>query len=292
MGLKLLSLLIAIILWFVVLGSRNVEVTKEMPIEVITPTDLVVSNDVPDKIAFRLSGPKAFLRNIVNRKEKTLRVDLSNAKAGLVTYRFYSDNIQVPIGVKVVSINPTAVLIKLETLKKKEVPVTLLTKGEVSAGYRLARLSLVRNSVRLRGAESRIDQLVEVPTQPIDLSQLISSGEREISIDLSRYPGILVDGDLPQIRFDVLHITTHFKIRNVAVRVLTSRRFSLSPQEVTLYIQTTADQVKLLDRTKVYAYVDLKEKGAGTYDPQLSVQLPSNIKLIKVLPSTVRVVLH
>src|SRR6185437_7418841 len=112
-GTKLISVGIAIVLWFVVLGSRNVEATKEIPLEVITPADLVVANDVPAKIAFRLSGPKAFLRAVLDRRDEPVRVNLAGAKPGLVTYRFFSDNIRVPIGVKVLSISPTAILIKL-----------------------------------------------------------------------------------------------------------------------------------------------------------------------------------
>src|SRR5579871_4788238 len=111
LSLKIVSVIIAVVLWFVVLGSRNVEVSKDVPVEIITPADLVVANEVPDKVTFRISGPKAFLRNILNRREDPIRVNLSSAKAGLVTYRFFSDNIQIPIGVKVLSIVPTAIIV-------------------------------------------------------------------------------------------------------------------------------------------------------------------------------------
>lgn len=292
-SLKLVSLVIAVVLWFVVLGSRNVEVTKEVPVEVITPADLVVANEVPDKVAFRLSGPKAFLRNIVNRKEDPIRVNLSTAKAGLVTYRFFSDNIQIPIGVKVLSINPTAIIVKLEYVKRKEVPVKLLTKGEVPAGYRLNRLELVRNTIKLRGAESRIDQVVEAPTVPIDLAQVRESGERDVPIDLSKLPGILLDGDLPKMQFEVAQSTANFKIRNADVKVLTNRRFTVDPKEVTIFVRCSPEELAVArDRTKVYGVVDLRGKGAGVYEPALSAKLPSNIKLINVLPSKVKVTLY
>ena len=62
LGTKLISVAIAIVLWVIVLGSRNVEVTKEIPLEVITPADIVPANDIPDHIAFRLSGPMIFVK--------------------------------------------------------------------------------------------------------------------------------------------------------------------------------------------------------------------------------------
>src|SRR3954471_21675607 len=83
-GTKMVSIVIAVVLWGIVLGSRNVEVTKEIPLEVITQGDIVPANEIPDRIAFRLSGPKAFLRNILDRREDPIRVNLSGAKPTLV----------------------------------------------------------------------------------------------------------------------------------------------------------------------------------------------------------------
>lgn len=88
LGTKFISVGVAVVLWFVVLGSRNVEETKEIPIEIETSADLVASNEVVDRVAFRLSGPKAFLRAVLDRREEPIRVNLKGAKSGLVTYRF------------------------------------------------------------------------------------------------------------------------------------------------------------------------------------------------------------
>src|SRR5687768_2293795 len=81
LGTKLISVAIAVVLWMIGLGSRNVEATKEIPLEVITPSELVPANDVPERIAFRLSGPKAFLRTVLDRKDEPIRVNLSGAKS-------------------------------------------------------------------------------------------------------------------------------------------------------------------------------------------------------------------
>lgn len=292
LSLKIVSVIIAVVLWFVVLGSRNVEVSKDVPVEIITPADLVVANEVPDKVTFRISGPKAFLRNILNRREDPIRVNLSTAKAGLVTYRFFSDNIQIPIGVKVLSINPTAIIVKLEYVKRKEVPVKLLTKNEAPAGYRITRLDLLKTSVRLRGAESRIDQVVEAPTVPVDLAQVRDSGDREVSVDLSRLPGILLDDDLPKIHFETTQSTANFRVRNVEVKVQTNRKYSVEPKDLTVFVRCSPEELKALAPSKVYAVADLRGKGAGNYEVPVSVQLPSNIKFISVLPTKVKVSLH
>ncbi len=292
MGLKVLSLLIAVVLWFVVLGSRNVEITKEIPIEVVTPADLVVSNDVPDKVSFRLSGPKAFLRNILNRKEQPIRVNLSNAKAGLVTYRLFSDNIQVPIGVKVLFINPTSIVIKLETVKTREIPVRLVTKGQPAPGVKVTNVTLDKGSIKIRGAESKVDLVPEVQTLPIDLGAINQSGDREVPVDLSRFTGVTTDGELPRLRVAVALESSNFRLRAVKVRVLTDKRFNVEPKEVNLYVSCSAEELKKLVKAKVSAVADVRSRGAGTYDVPLSADLPETVRLVKVLPQKVKITLY
>src|SRR3954468_23792299 len=188
LGTKVISVMIAIVLWIIVLGSRNVEVVKEVPLEVITATDVVASNEVPERIQFRLSGPKAFLRAVSDRREEPIRVNLTSAKPGhLVTYNFFSNSIRVPIGVKVLSINPAALLIKLEYVKRRDVPVRVDTRGVVPEGFKLVKPEVKPPTVRIKGAESRVDSLGEISTVPIDLSVLRGPLEREVAIDLSRY---------------------------------------------------------------------------------------------------------
>lgn len=292
-SLKALSILIATVLWFVVLGSRNVEIAKEVPIEIVPPADLIVANEVPDKVSFRLAGPKAFLRNVLNRKEDAIRVNLTSAKAGLITYRFFTDNIQVPLGVKVLSINPTAIVVKLEANRKKEVPVRLVLRGEASPGYKINNIELLKNTIRIRGPESRVEQISELATVPLDISTLQDAGEKDIPIDLGKVPGIQIDGEIPRVRYTVAQTFGTYKIRNADVKVLTNRRFEVEPKEVTILVRASAEDLKMLTASRTYVTVDLRNKGPGQYPNQpLSTHLPSTAKLIRVVPNKVKVTLY
>lgn len=290
-ALKLVSIVIAVLLWGIVLGSRNVEATKEIPLEIITPADIVPANEIPEKIAFRLSGPKAFLRAVLDRREDPIRVNLSGAKPGLITYRFFSDNIRVPIGVKVLSINPTAILIKLEYLKRRDVPVRAVIRGVPPEGYRVARAQMRPEVVRIKGAESRVDGITELPTAPVDVSGLRSSIEREVALDLARH-SIQIDSPLPRILVDIEAVSANFRIKNVDVRVLSNYKVRLEEKSVTVLVRADSKDLKALDRTKVYAVVDLTGKPKGKYHEPVRVTLPEDVGLVKVVPDKVNVTLY
>jgi YbbR domain-containing protein len=292
-GAKVVSSVVAIVLWVVVLGSRAVEVSKEIPIEIITPPNLVVSNDVPEKVHFRLSGPKAFLRAILDRPEDPIRVDLSNEKAGTRPYRFFADNIRLPIGVRVLDVRPTLMEVKLEAQKTKDVPLRLELKNNLPEGFVLKKAELSTKTVRIRGPESRIEAITVVPTAPIDLSEIRSSGERDAIFDVARL-GVRFEGPTPRVSIEVAAVQANFKIRikGTDIRVDSSHRARVDEPAVTIYVRMEQDDIAKLDPAQVSAVVDLKGKNKGRYTAKVSVTLPPNVGMVRVVPESVRVTLY
>lgn len=287
-GTKFISLIIAIVLWVVVLGSRNIEVTKEVPLEIITSSDLVVGSEVPEKIAFRLSGPKAFLRAILDRREEPIRVNLTNSKAGLMTYRFFNDNIRVPIGVKVLSVTPAALLIRLESLKTREIPVKIQLQGIPPDGYRVTRTEARPARVKVRGPESRVAVLSELVMQSIDVSEMRKSEDREARFDLS-LANLQILGEIPKVHVEIETPPANFKIKGVEVHALADGKVTLSEKSVTLYIRASAEILQSMNRDQVSATIDLRGKPRGKYQETIQITVPKGVDLVKTVPEKLMV---
>lgn len=292
-GAKIVSLIVAIVLWVVVLGSRAVEVTKEIPIAITTPPDFIVSNEVPEKVLFRLSGPKAFLRAILDRPEEPIRVNLSGAKAGLVTYRFFADNIRLPIGVRVLQVNPTSMIVKLESQKTKEVPVRLEMKGSLPEGYVLKGVEVTPKTVKLRGPESRIEGITEAPANAVDLSQLRASLQAAAQFDVARL-GVRIEGETPQISIQVVAVQANYKIRvkGSDIRIHSAHHARIDEPAVIVYVRMEQEEIQKLDPTQVLVEADLEGKTKGRHVAKLKVSLPPNVGVVRVVPDSVRVTLY
>ena len=291
LGTKIISVIIAVVLWFIVLESRNVEATKEISLDIVTAADILPANDVPDKVAFRLSGPKAFLRTVLDRHDEPIRINLATNKPGLVTYRIFSDNIRVPIGVKILSITPTLIPIKLEYIKHRDVPVRLELRGTPAEGTKITRTSIVPDVVRIKGAESRIDSLSEIPTVPIDISDLKENVEREVALELNRY-NVQLEGPLPKVKIEVEAGQANYRIKDVDIRVQSLFKSRLDEKSVTVLVKASPKDLQSLDRSRVYAVVDLSGKSRGEYHEKVRVTLPENVSLVKVIPEKVKVTLY
>ncbi len=291
LGAKIISCIIAVVLWTVVLGSRTVEITKEVPLEIITPSEVTTANEVPDHIAFQLSGPKAFLRAIMDRREEPIRVNLAGVKPGLVTYRFFPENIHVPIGVKVLSIHPTAIVVKLEPIRRKEVPVQIDIRGKPPEGYRIVKTEVRPPQVRIKGAETRVDAVSEILTKSIDVSDLKQKFEKEVVFEFTQHD-IQIEGPAPRVVIDIQPTSANYRVKNVDVRVLSMHHFTLSEKNVTVFIRADSAHIKALDRSQVYAVVDLRGKPKGNYTEPVKVTLPEHLGLVKVVPEKVNIRLH
>lgn len=292
-GAKVVSVIVAVVLWVVVLGSRAVEVSKEIPLIITTPTDLVISNDVPEKVVFKLSGPKAFLRAILDRPEDPIRVNLSGARAGLVTYRFFADNIHLPIGVRVLQVNPASMIVKLEAQKTKEVPVRLEMRGSLPEGYVLKRAEITPRMIKIRGPESRIDSITEAPTIPIDLGLLRATVHTQAQFDVPRL-GVRLEGPAPQIAVEIAAVQANYKIRirSTDIKVDSKHSARIDEAAVTVYVRMDQDDIPKLDPSLVSVGVDLKDKTKGRYTAKVKVSLPPNVGMVRVVPDSLRVTLY
>ncbi|MCM0606091.1 MAG: hypothetical protein KA715_08375 [Xanthomonadaceae bacterium] len=289
-GTKLVSILIAVILWIVVLGSRTVEVTKEVPIEIVTNEDVMVSNELPDRVAFRISGPKAFIRTILDRRDPPIRINLQGAKPGAVTYRLFSDSLRVPIGVKVLSVNPNALVVNLEQMKSKILPVKIETRGVLPEGYKLVSIESVPATVKVRGAKTRIQMVAEIFTLPIDLTDLKQGFQKAIPLDTAR-ASVELEGQPPEIKADIRPVSANFKVKNVTIRVLSHLKYRVREKTVTVLVRSSQEAIKLLDHSRVFAEIDLRDKAKGVYEIKPKVSLPGHIGFVSTQPETIGVTL-
>ena len=74
--LKVLSVLLAVSLWFYVLNSEPIEVEKKMAVKYVLPKGMVMTSFSEKEVTLKIKGSKAFVENIFSNNEKFV-VDLN-----------------------------------------------------------------------------------------------------------------------------------------------------------------------------------------------------------------------
>jgi len=181
--LKLLSLVFALVLWFFVIGERQLEVGYAVPLQLKNvPPTLIVANEVPSLVDVRLSGPRTLLMRI-GPNDINLSVDLKGLKPGVTSFKRLDEKLDIPTGVKVTRLSPSFVDVKLDRIREKSVELRPDLKGDLPEGFRIAEVRINPSSVTVRGAESELKDVNAVLTEPIELGNVQESFTLMVPVD-------------------------------------------------------------------------------------------------------------
>ena len=103
---KLVALFVTLILWVTILGRRDFIQSKEMELEFLIPHALVIADPQIDRrVIVKVSGPRTALKKFA-LNPGTITIDLAKNQSGPVRAMITPRNIEVPFGVKVLSVTP------------------------------------------------------------------------------------------------------------------------------------------------------------------------------------------
>ncbi len=118
--LKLLSLVAAVILWFLVVSGEKAEVTLSAPLEFASiPPGLELAGEGPRSVDVQVQGLRSALGRLSG---EDLRVDVSLAGvgAGESAFRLLPEHVRAPKGVRVLRVSPSRVRLVLEPSIRSE----------------------------------------------------------------------------------------------------------------------------------------------------------------------------
>ena len=168
-GWKLLSLVIAIVLWIAVAREPEVATSISAPVDFRNMRDdLDVTGNLPDSVRLELRGPSGRLTRD-NLSTVAVVLDLSDARQGQRTYSIRGRNLNLPAGVVFYQAVPSQVTLHFNQLVFKDEAVQLLFVNQ-PAGYRVASQQFVPTRVRIRGPQDRMESIHQIKTDPMDLS--------------------------------------------------------------------------------------------------------------------------
>lgn len=179
---KLMSLAAALVLWFFIMGERNLEVGYSVPLALKNvPPGMMVTNEVPSQVEIRLSGPRTLLVGL-DAKSIAITVDLADLKPGLTSFKRLEERLTLPAGITVTRLTPAFLDVRLERQVEKTVPVRPHLSGRPAQGFKVEAIELLPERVRLQGAEGELRGIAEVQSERIDVEGVNKSLKTTVPI--------------------------------------------------------------------------------------------------------------
>jgi len=182
-GLRLLALGIAVSLWFSVsLEDRQAlsERLVEASVTYDRPRGFIVLDQVPS-VRVRLRGGSKQIRQL-NPFQVSVQVELPRTSSGKFSINLGSENVLLPEGLELVSIEPNPIQVELEREETKRLPVAPKIIGEPAAGAAVEEPEVFPSQVLVSGPESLLRRLESLETVPISLDGHALSFEVEVPV--------------------------------------------------------------------------------------------------------------
>ena len=182
--LKLLAVVVACALWFLVVSGEKGEIAVAAPIEYVNvPAGLALGGGAPPTINVQLRGLRSVLA-VVSETDVRAEVNLAGVAAGDTIVRIDPEKIRVPRGLTVARISPARVHLRVEPLESAWLRVLPRVVGAPARGFRIIAVTADPPFVQVQGPGEELPRWSEVLTAPVD----ISGARRSISRTLGLVP--------------------------------------------------------------------------------------------------------
>jgi len=166
---KLISIALALFLWFFVTFKGQTETSVEVPIEFKgVPTEMEILKQNVKKVNISISARERILKEIAQNNIRVI-IDLSNAKLGENSIPITKSSLKIPRGVEIIRIEPSIVKVYLDKKALKTVPVKAVIVGNPEKGFVINSVHLEPSQINIEGAKKELDRIYNIKTEPIDI---------------------------------------------------------------------------------------------------------------------------
>jgi YbbR domain-containing protein len=174
LGLKLISLALAVGLWLAVARDPVAEVAVEVAIEFHNiPQNLEISSENIPRAQIRLRGPERIVRRL-QPADVYAELDVTNLKPGERTFDLTAQQIHEPSDLEVVQIVPSQLHLSFDTRLTRQVPVQLRVVGTFAPGYGIDRVVVDPATITISGPKKHVEAVEAAITDPVDVSGAIN----------------------------------------------------------------------------------------------------------------------
>jgi YbbR domain-containing protein len=255
MPLKVVSLLLAGLLWFVIAGEKTSEMGLSAPVELQNfPKDLELTGDPVNTVEVRLRASPGIIQRLTPG-DVSAHIDLAGAHEGERIVHITPESVRVPFGVTVVKISPSIITLNLERTLQKTVPVRPRLLGRPGPGYEVSEVAAEPPEVRISGPKSRVQEVESAFTEPVSVEGAETDAVDNVNIGLED-PLLRIQGS-PRVRVTA-RIRGVEHTRTFEGLPLEVRRGSASarPARVTVVLAGPAEVLDRVEDGAVKPYVD------------------------------------
>lgn len=289
---KLLSLLLAVFVWVYVLNSERLKFEKIVKLEYRLKDQVVFAIKPLQEVTFVLEGPRAFMRNLLEREDSIL-IDISykNPQFKRGQYTLKESDLSLPYGVKVDRIIPRRLNLQLDKKIAKDLPVKFSIEGPLPDPLFFKEVVVDPVFVKAEGARAIMSLINEIKTKPVQSNLLIE--ERVINLETFNHDSRILYYHSKNYTLYANIAANKFnrKISQVSARIIGEGKL-VPNQKFELEVWVMEDKQKIWKKLVKEVQLVLRTPDKDPLKAKMQevtpiVSLPRGVYLHKIKPETV-----
>jgi YbbR domain-containing protein len=173
LDLKILALVIAIGLWWLIGRDPVVESIVTAPVQFRhAPESLIMSSESPLEVQVSITGPERIVRSL-RPSEVSAILDLSGIHPGERTFDLLPRQVQVPRGLNVTRVVPSQIHIEFSPSATRTVDVRPRVIGTFVSGYGITDVTADPAQITIEGPQNRVSAIDTAITDPVDATGVV-----------------------------------------------------------------------------------------------------------------------
>jgi YbbR domain-containing protein len=281
-----IGLVVTLPVWVCLAEASPKVATIKVPVEPKNvPSGMIYTGPSRQDIEIQVRGAASLLENLSDLKLRCT-IDLANMAIGNHSVPVEADRLNLPEGLSLVSLSPSAISVRLDQEIIKEIPVLVALQGEPAPGFIIAEAVANPDTVALRGPLYLLENIKSIATHPIDVSGVAESFKKIITLDLLEYVEMVPPKApiLAEIRLVQQIASKEFK--DVVIKGKnTAYPFQITPAIISIEVKGPARLLTRLEtKPEFNIYVDLSDLKPGVYVRRATIELPVGTSLVHAAP--------
>jgi YbbR domain-containing protein len=287
LGIKVLSVLLAVLVWILAAAQEKTEVSLIVPVELANiPDTLAIEGSSLQFVHLRLRGSQRSLQDITPQ-QVSVSLDLSGLKPGDNYVPVGPKDILTPRGVEIVNVSPQN--LSMRVAARRLVPVKVTTRGKPAEGYQVGKVSPIPNRIYVIGPPHKVSVVREVSTVPIGIRGASATVRARAEL-INPDPDLrLMELKPTEVVVEIEGVRTEKVLRGVAVESTGDPAAEVRPDRVTVTVTGPFNLVEPLRAADLKASVDPSVDREKTGARRVRVQAPEGIEITNVTPPGVQI---
>lgn len=295
LGLKMMALVIAGLVWFTMGGEYVVERIVQVPLEMRNrPNQLELVGNPPDLVEVRLRGSSGILSRL-QTGDVVVILDLGAARPGSRLFHLRTDEVRTPFGVTVSQVVPQTVSLAFELGETRIVPIRADVEGEPAPGFERGSVTVSPASVEVTGPSSDLHALRDASTEPVSIDGATETVVQTVTVGVDDGALRLRQPVSAEVRVEIVPAAierTMAAVRVTMQNVPDGTTATADPHSVSVSLRGRREALASLDSSEVTAFVDLAGLRPGRYNLPVRIDPSRAFGVSRIEPSIVEIVIR